>query len=147
MNEENKPTKTTKLSNKKNTLSKLDKLKSLDEEVKKYLSKKEKFEFTAKELSFHFYDLLSEKNSDNINQKDFENNLLKSILDFATKLNEDPDYPNDYGTFSLLTLFFKSLILLKNRHSALEEKYNLLLSEVNALKNVDKSRKIHTTSI
>jgi len=102
---------------------KVDQKKEFEQKVKDSISEKTDRNKKALELGQKFLSLLHDKTltlNKSIIQKDFEKQICNDLFLLATDGNNDPNEDEGAGSLVLDTLFFKSLLIIRDRLNDLE---------------------------
>jgi len=102
---------------------KVDQKKEFEQKVKDSISEKTDRNKKALELGQKFLSLLHDKTltlNKSIIQKDFEKQICNDLFLLATAVNNDPNEHEGAGSLVLDTLFFKSLLIIRDRLNDLE---------------------------
>ncbi len=102
---------------------KLDSKKEFDEKVKEVVGEKSERNKKALDLGQKFLSTLRDKTltiNKTIIQKDIEKQICNDLFILATAVNNDPTESEGAGSLVLDTLFFKSLLMMRDRLNDLE---------------------------
>lgn len=108
--------------------------KDFDSQVKDAIGEKNNRNKKALELGQKFLSTLADKtlnSNKSIIKKDLEKQICNDLFMLATSVNNDPNEPEGAGSLLLDTLFFKSLLIMRDRLNELE----FLLHEVKTSPN------------
>jgi hypothetical protein len=106
---------------------KQDSQKDFDKKVKEFVSEKSERNKKALELGQKFLSMLNDKmlnSNKSLIQKDLEKQICNDLFSLATAVNNDPSESEGAGSLVLDTLFFKSLLIMRDRLNEIEYSLN-----------------------
>jgi hypothetical protein len=106
-----------------------DQKKDFDQKVKELVSEKSERNKKALELGQKFLSALNDKtlsSNKSLIQKDLEKQICNDLFLLATAVNNDPTESEGGGSLVLDTLFFKSLLMMRDRLNELEYSFKSL---------------------
>lgn len=121
---EESPKKSLKINNSKSQFQpKIDSKKEFNSKVKEMLEDKNDRNRKAFELGQKFISILSDKTLNSNKgpiQKDLEKQICNDLFALAVSINNDPVEAEGAGSLVLDTLFFKSLLIMRDRLNDIE---------------------------
>ena len=100
-----------------------DPVQKLSEEVEKFLSKKEELKLTVQKLTNEFLSVIDKKTvKADIGPKELESEkkLLNDIINAANSINEDPDFPEGFGSLMVNTINLQMSLRFRDRINEIE---------------------------
>lgn len=116
---------------------------NFDEKVKKVEDDKKQYKKQIASISLQLKNILNDKtlvsNKSELD-KIMENDVLKEVIDLASKINSDPSEQEGYGSILLCTLLMKMLLSFRDKNNQLSYDLACLQKKVDDFPKLVESR-------
>ncbi len=126
-----------------------DPIQKLSAEAEQFLSKKEELKLAVQKLTNEFLSVINKKTvKADLGPKELESEkrLLNDIVNAANTINEDPDFPEGFGSLMVNTINLQTSLRFRDRINEIElavrktiASLNLLTKELSELKSSPKN--------
>jgi len=113
-----------------------DPIQKLSEEAEQFLSKKEELKVAVQKLTNEFLSVIDKKTIKadiGPKEEESEKRLLNNIINAANSINEDPDFPEGFGSLMVNTINLQTSLRFRNRINEIEFAVRKMIGSLNAL--------------
>lgn len=113
-----------------------DPIQKLSEEAEKFLSKKEELKLAVQKLTNEFLSVIDKKTVKvdiGPKEQESEKKLLNDIINAANSINEDPDFPEGFGSLMVNTINLQTSLRFRNRINEIELAVRKTIGSLNVL--------------
>lgn len=122
-----------------------DPVQKLSEEAEQFLSKKEELKLAVQKLTNQFLSIIDKKTiKADIGPKELEaeKKLLNDIINTANAINEDPDFPEGFGSLMVNTINLQTSLRFRDRINDIEIAVRKAIGSMNFLhEEIEKLKK------
>jgi DNA repair ATPase RecN len=113
-----------------------DPVQKLSEEAEEFLSKKEELKLSVQKLTNEFLSVIDKKTvKADIGPKELEHekSILNKIVNIANLINEDPDFPEGFGSLMVNTINLQTSLKFRDRINEIEFAVRKTIGSLNHL--------------
>lgn len=113
-----------------------DPIQKLSEEAERFLSKKEELKLAVQKLTNEFLSVIDKKTVKvdiGPKEQESEKKLLNDIINAANSINEDPDFPEGFGSLMVNTINLQTSLRFRNRINEIELAVRKTIGSLNVL--------------
>ena len=114
----------------------VDPVQKLSEEAEQFLSKKEELKLSVQKLTNEFLSVIDKKTvKADIGPKEleYEKSILNKIVNIANLINEDPDFPEGFGSLMVNTINLQTSLKFRDRINEIEFAVRKTIGSLNHL--------------
>ena len=113
-----------------------DPVQKLSAEAEQFLSKKEELKLAVQKLTNEFLSVINKKTvKADIGPKELESEkrLLNDIINAANSINEDPDFPEGFGSLMVNTINLQTSLRFRDRINEIELAVRKTIGSINTI--------------